>query len=308
MSKKENLTFQEAEAISKKCDNFSEFRTKYAYIYRLVREKGWLDKLYPNRKKQRYWTLERIKSVATNYKNFTDFNKNEQSLSNIARDKGWLDELFPIRRRIRSDDEILAIMAKYQYQKDLRKYDKGAYIAAFRRGFLNTYTYKEVPKKVKWTYEKVKEVAESFLSYTEFAKNNEYLDNLCRKKGWLDEFFPDRRKILSDKELIEIAKQFSNLKEFREEAPNAYSTICGRGILIEATSHMNRIHDWHKSLDKAKDLAANYTKLKDFRADHDDWYTWLLRQEDGGKVIEHLERSNPEPYTLQRVKEIARNS
>lgn len=305
MTKKASLTFEEAKALADECKDYTEFRTKYPYVNRLVRENDWSDELFPQRKKHHYWTLEKIQKVASRFENFSAFNKEHPSLYSKALKNGWIDHLFPVRRRVRTDEEILEIMSKYRYQKDFRVGDKGAYLAAYRRGLIKSDSFEEVPRPIKWTYAKVEAIAKTYTEHSLFHKEHEYLYRLCRKNGWLEDFFPDRRKVRTDEELIIEAKRFTQLKEFREEEPNLYNSIIRRGILLRATEHMHRLHDWHKTEEGALSIVSKYSKLKDFTSNHKDWYLWILKQENSDEILKDLERSNPEPYTLERVKKIA---
>ena len=88
---------------------------------------------------------------------------------------------------------------------------------------------------------KVEAIARTYTEYALFHKDHEYLDKLCREKGWLEDFFPDCRKVLTDEELISEAKRFSHLKEFRENEPNLYNAVVRRRILLRATEHMHRL-------------------------------------------------------------------
>jgi hypothetical protein len=137
-----------------------------------------------------------------------------------------------------NDDLIIKEAKKYQYLTDFRKTAIGAFNAAKKRGdeFYNMVTkhliinkpYKKL--KIKWTRETIAEEAKKYKYRVDFQKKSGGAFNEAYRIG--KEFFRQitqhmvsKRKELkfSDNEIIEVAKKYDNLKDFREKHPTLYN-------------------------------------------------------------------------------------
>ena len=115
----------------------------------------------------------------------------------------------------------------------------------------------------KWSFEKCKEFAEKCGSYSEFSKASSFAYNMCRYKGWIDNFniVDDRKKRLSEIECQNMAKQCKTLSEFRKRFNKAYASAIRYGYKLPYLER-KKINVWtNEELEK---VAKRYTSLKVF--------------------------------------------
>ncbi len=205
-----------------------------------------------------------------------------------------------------TEEKLLNLMSQFEYQKDFRKAHKPAYLAAFRRNLIPKANFKPVPRKLKWDFNKSKKAAASCANVGEFKARFGSAYNNAKKYKWLDDFFPERRRELSNQELIEVAKGYDDLTEFRNKESNYYSYITKRpGLLETATRHMKRQNVWRRSLEDAKKIIASYDTLLDFYNNEYALYLWCQKKPERKQLLENLEVINRHSYTLEEVKRIA---
>ena len=80
--------------------NFWKFSPSAASI---TSTKKWMDELFKNhindgyltyRKKDNYWTIDKLQDIVNKYKTRNEFRKNGHSYWTVAHNKKWMDELF----------------------------------------------------------------------------------------------------------------------------------------------------------------------------------------------------------------------
>lgn len=127
-------------------------------------------------------------------------------------------------------------------QAELRKKAKGAYMAAYRNGWLDDYTWFVLVQKPTgyWNKERCEEEARKYKTKNEFQKGNGSAYMAALKNGWLDDytFFENGYELAGKKNIVwtfekcrEEALKYDNITDFYEKSSNVYNISRKRGWL-----------------------------------------------------------------------------
>ena len=81
----------------------------------------------------------------------------------------------------------------------------------------------------------------------------------------------------SDKELIDTAKAYDSLRDFRMHEFSKYKLLKRRGLFEEATAHMSRVEKQRYNHSKALELASKYGSRSECRATQQGLWQYLWR-------------------------------
>lgn len=181
------------------------------------------------------------------YTKLTDFrNNSKQAYTWILRNKR-LDLISHLERikRWMIKENVQKEALKYQTRNEFGKGSSGAYISAIKYGWLDevcshmTSKVKVNGKMVKWTKERVLEVASKYKYLKDFRENDRIALEVGTKKGWLDHTSLIKAYTLWT---IETAKEeclkYNSRWEFLQSAGGAYYYLKTKGLLDEYTKHM----------------------------------------------------------------------
>lgn len=102
--------------------------------------------------------------------------------------------------------------------------------------------------------------------------------------------------------VMDLAKNFDKLVDFRKAHPNALQWAQKNGHLSTVTSHMEKRKEWTK--DEVMSLAKNFTKIKDFQNAFPNAYSAALNNGWKEDVTSHMVKQK-ESWTLEKVLELA---
>lgn len=161
-----------------KYKTMDEFYKNKAAAYRRACEKGWIEEYtWLNRKyaKRDYWQdYDNCYNEAKKYDRISDFAKNAPGAYNSANDNGWIDDYSWFERNTPiidyTYDICYSIAKKCKNVTEFLKESSTAYRKAKKMGWLSDYTW--LRKVVRWTDEKVLELASNYSSVAEFSKEN----------------------------------------------------------------------------------------------------------------------------------------
>ena len=247
--------------IAKQYKSRSEFAQKCRGGYDRARKLGILDKCTwgEKRKPNNYWTKEHILEVAKQYKTKKDFQKyskyayNKALSLNILVECTWFiptKEIMTEKLTKWDEDTILEVAKKYNSRKEFQIGHSGAYNRARKLGILDKCTWfvptKEIlcEKLTKWDEDTILEVAKKYNSRKEFAKGCGSAYSKALELGILDKctWFKTRKEILCEKltkwdedTILEVAKKYVYLCDFKNEYGGAYSKALELGILDKCT-------------------------------------------------------------------------
>ena len=131
---------------------------------------------------------------------------------------------------------------KYKTIGDFKQFSKSAYYRASKMGWLKDYVWLiqsdgKVPRNY-YTYEKCKELSIKCSNLAEFIKNTKGAYAACLRNGWLNDFFPGRRKtnprsIWTYEKCYEEALKYKTRSEFSKACSSAYIVAKENGWLRE---------------------------------------------------------------------------
>lgn len=139
---------------------------------------------------------------------------------------------------------------KYSSKAEFKKGSYGAFIVAYRNGWLIEMGWLKHPasKPTKWTREAVFEESKKYSTLRDFVDGNVTACAVARKNGWLDEMSWLKRKYVkrgfwkSKINVFNESRKYKTLKDFRSGCPAAYGMAYRQGWLDEMT--------WLKSTQK----------------------------------------------------------
>jgi hypothetical protein len=190
-----------------KYNSQNEFMKKNINLFTLARRRNMLDDLFPDRKRgsggQNKKPDDEIRQEASKYNSQNEFRKGNRRMFDLAWKRGMLDDLFPGRkigggRTLKySDDEIRQEALKYNSQNEFIKNSPSLYQLALKRGLLDDlFPGRKIGggRTLKYSDDEIRQEALKYNSQNEFIKNSPSLYQLARKRGLLDDLFPDRKK------------------------------------------------------------------------------------------------------------------
>ena len=207
------------------------------------------------RKPRGYWNYEHCFQEAQKYKTRMDFKEGCSSAYNVAKNNKWLDDYTWFQKSEIWNKywtkELCEIEAKkYSYSTEFRKNCSGAWIKAYKEGWLQDYTWFEdgnkicADKKRIWTKETCYELALKCKSRSDLKKHNAQAYKVAREMGWLDDYtwfrsgfdiyYEDGIKWTYEK-CLEESKKYYSRKEFCEKCVGGYTRALKRGWINDFT-------------------------------------------------------------------------
>lgn len=185
-----------------------DFRSKYPSACNVASTNGWI-KEYTWMKvcnNHGYWDYDKCYEEAKKYATITDFAKGCGSAHFRAKENGWIKDYtwfvdgkqLSAQKRTKWDYDACYELAKQCVKKSEMK-DKNirAYQVALKNGWFPEYTWflseetirhQKRPSRVKWPYEKCKELALQYSTLAEFQKAYPSVYTVSKRNGWIDDF------------------------------------------------------------------------------------------------------------------------
>jgi hypothetical protein len=177
----------------------------------------------------------------------------------------------------------VAVVAKFfATRSDFQKGAKGAYLNAYRGGYLDEVCrHMPLPKtaktkpRTKWTKELVVARSKPFDTRSDFQNAEASAYQAARKNGWVEDacahmVAPPRRH-WSEEELTEALAACYSITELMETNPQAYTAARRRGIFEKAGAHLTRKLRTLTDVDIVE-IAKTYETRKAFERDDSSAY------------------------------------
>lgn len=225
-----------------------EFYKGDVNAYNMSLKKGWMDEFYPTP----VYNKEEYRTICAQYKSKHDLKMKNRPVYNIVRTNGWLDEFFKPVQESRSYDELVKVAAQCKSVYEFRKKHILWYKAASKHGWLKDLHFPEdyadrafrgkgVKEDGSATYRKLteatcKEIASKYATYSDFRDKDHFVYTKCKSNGWLEGLglindIPPQHRTYTADELIEVAKQYDNARDFRLKDKKIYDAAKRRGML-----------------------------------------------------------------------------
>jgi superfamily II DNA or RNA helicase len=186
------------------------------------------------------WTKEKVIKLLDEkqYRNIADFSKDASAAYCFASPKLWYQDLktkyFPDQMRYWSKEKVIEVLEKHDFKtlKDWESVCSCSLSHAKKRSWYGEIIEKyNLKNRIEWTKDLVVELLErnKFNCIARWEDYSPSSVNFSRSQTWhseiQDKYFPGRIKKRSKKEIINILneRQYSNLKEWRENDPNSYA-------------------------------------------------------------------------------------
>jgi predicted GIY-YIG superfamily endonuclease len=208
------------------------------------------------------------------------------------KDKGWkilnkakAGGLGTCRRKW-TDDAIRDEAKKYDNVADFKKYAYSAYVSAQKYGIFDEVIKNMKRKVVSLTDQEIRDIASKYQSKSLFIKNEPSAVQAARLRGIYDEITKDMVKSKHDtsnfipptnEEILTVAKQYSNMKSFRDENPTHYDVANKNGLLSKIREIFGKSFTrW--DLDKLKDFTKDIKTRWEFQQINPSAYQSARRQ------------------------------
>lgn len=142
-------TFERVKEEALKYNTKKEFREKSPSCQSLTKMRGWMAEVTSHMEIERqpngYWTKERCAEKASEFNHRGEFNSSAKSAYLTAYKNGWLDEIcehmtllhVQVPKGYWTKERCAALAKKHTYRHGFEKWDKRAYSAACRHGWLD---------------------------------------------------------------------------------------------------------------------------------------------------------------------------
>ena len=181
------------------------------------------------------------------YTNLNDFRKNSKPAYTWIIKNKRLDLISNLQRHDRwmIKENVINEALKYKTRVEFGKGSSGAYVSAHKYGWIDEVCSHMTGKVrvdgvlVKWTKERVLEVASKYIYLKDFRENDRIALEVGTKNGWLDETSLIKAyKFWDDKTAKEECLKYNSRNDFLEGSRGAYYYLKNKGLLDEYTKHM----------------------------------------------------------------------
>ena len=209
--------------------------------------------------KTRKYTKVFCRQIALQYSDKTEFRMNNSHFYYYICSRGWIEELCGHMTQCKkrngywTKERCKEKANKYSRRTDFQKFDKAAYSAAFKKGWLDDIcshmSYMEfVPSK--WTKENCTIKAQECKTRGDFKKKYPNAYEAALDNGWLDELFTNHpnhgyknrrvmigmkshqgRKYWNEERVLKEAHKYHSLSEFAKKCSGAYDAVFELQIL-----------------------------------------------------------------------------
>jgi len=228
---------------------------------------------------RKFWTYDEVKDIAKKYDNLKDFREKDNSAFQWAKRNHVFSELTSHMTKqylSKSKDEIENLVKNYTTVADFIKDYPNEYRQAIQKGWSELFN-ELTPSKIKWTLQKVLELAKKYKTMEDF-RNNEIKAywTLKKRPEWKEEVWKlyKPQQVSWTYDLAKsIADKYDNLFDFIKSEPKAIAAI-RRLNWLDLLSHMNRKYTSKTGVQKPKKLwtddeirqeAQKYDSVSDFR-------------------------------------------
>ena len=194
---------------AQKFSKLKDFRGNYPGAYSVAKRNNWIkDYTWLSiGKNAGYWDYEHCLEEAKKFKTKIEFEKGSPSAYSRSKKEGWIKNytwfedgrlIESEKRRIWNYDSCYDLAKSCKMKSEMNKKSNAAYRAAKKNNWIKDYTWflsdeeirhQKRPSRVKWPYEKCKEIALTCKTLKEFReKSSDSAYTIARRNGWLDEF------------------------------------------------------------------------------------------------------------------------
>lgn len=155
------------------------------------------------RKPKGYWFVkDNVINESKQFKSRTEFKKKSQAAYNLALKNKWINEMpwLDVKNNKlpkgywKIKDNMMEEAKKYEAKEEFKKNNLTAFLAAYKYGYMDEFTWmvkQKQHKKNYWNYKHIEEEAIKYKTKTEFFQKNQTAYRAALKMGIIDDFFID---------------------------------------------------------------------------------------------------------------------
>lgn len=200
---------------------------------------------------------------------------------------------------------------KYRSRGEFQRECNKAYKAAYRKGWLEEYTWLKRPEvyNKKWSYDTCREEALKYTSISAFKENSGKAYYLSLKNKWIEDFnWLDRKKktngFWTREECYNEAKKYKTRTEFRKGSGSCYAKSRENGWLDDYVWMPKRKKIQSKwTREKCFEIARKYKTKKDYRKNDNACYNASLKNK-WIKEMDCFEPASIEPFENLKTKHL----
>jgi hypothetical protein len=256
------------------CDyNLMLFKEKHNRGYVSLRDNGWLDEFFPDRKKFNFWKTQsktQIFEKSKEYKTQSEFQSRCNEAYTISKENGWLEEFYDIRRNL-TYEECENVVGTFNSYSELYQQDVSVLMKIQSKGWDELISHWELPyshKNLKWTREKCEEEI-SKLTYFNDLQGTSLLGAL-KRNGWFDELTKNLIRQVSvpytEEQVIDEALKYKTRNDFRVGSPGQYGAAKRLDIMEMVTKHMGKsLIEKQYTKEEILESALKYKNQRDWK-------------------------------------------
>ena len=302
-----------------------DFRIKSSGCYDALLRNGWLEELTNHmirkKKPNTHWTKELCANIVSKFNDIKELTKEYPGCVNAIYSNGWGELLDKIRqvKKPWTYETAKEEVKKYELIVDIINNDSGLYGAIRKNKWDDLLEDKRGNYKPASVYDKNKchECALQCSSISEFSKKFSGAYQNCLKYGWLDEVCSHIKRIKrkngywNNENVIEEAKKYNTLREFREKSQGAYDYASRNNLMnsiktfLEAGCKPIGYWTYERCLEEAK----KYKTLIDFHDKSSSAYTYSRKNNWLEKFIwleSTRNKSYGKDYTIEELNELSK--
>lgn len=241
---------------AKKYTKRSDFYVGSAGAYKAAIASGCLNEVCQHMGKsitqKKIYSREEVFVIAKTLSQRSDFAKKFPGAYRMARINGWLDECCSHMRKYSKDltfEEVLEIAKKFQRRTEFYYSTPGVYCIAKKNGWFEE-VCKHMPFRLgKVSREQVFEEAKKYRTRTEFYQSSRSYYRVALKHNWMndccahmlsrDEMNKQVKGPWIFTKLLDEAKRYDSLKEFRKNSPKDYAAARKLGFIDDIRDFMS---------------------------------------------------------------------
>ena len=304
-----NWTYDDIFRIAQNYDRFIDFRNNENGAFLFDKRNGFIDDIISHMKRNTRWDKKKIHDIALKYKHRSEFEKNDQNAYNAALRMGIMDD-------VTQHMELLG-----------NRYNRMIYVYEFPDNYFYVgLTYNQKKRE----YSHLRDVKSSVYQHilktgltpvlkkiTEFITNEESVQkeneilNQYINNGWTPlnkvktgSLGGNLQKWSKDK-VMNIAKKYTKLKDFRNNEKNAWGAAVNNGWYEDVVKDLEKTIKFKKyTKDILQKIILNYDTLADFMKNEESAYNAILKN-GWLDLIENLKRKELPWMDFDNVKKEA---
>jgi hypothetical protein len=211
-----------------------------------------------------------------------------------------------------SDEELKDIASKYRTKTDFQRLNRNAYQASIRRGkefhnFITSHMVNEPIRltNIKYSDKELEEAAKKYDTKGDFIKGDFHKYHASKKRG-LDFFnritaHMNRviREPYTEKELMDIAKNYKTRSAFQFGNPSAYQAAVKKDYFNDITKHMPIPKTYTK--EEIEATAKKYKNKQEFKNDPAYYAAYRIGKDYFQEITKHMRSKWNEPDIKQEL-------